>query len=354
MSSLVHSPHAHAPLTVGQVMRQVMLALAPATLYGFWLFGWPAINLWVLALLAALLSETLALKLRGRSPKGELLDGSAVLTAWLLALSLPPWAPWWIAALGSGFAVIVGKQIFGGLGQNLFNPAMIARVMLLIAFPLEMTTWIGPLPMDGANAPDFAQGLAITFQGQTLDGVTSASVLGQIKTEFSRGIGWEQALGTLPQSTNALFGQHVGSLGETSALWLCCGGLILLLQRGITWHAPVAMLLGVALPALSAHGWAPERYPGVAHHLLSGGVMLAAFFIVTDPVTSPNTSRGQFIFGLGAGLLTWIIRSFGGYPEGVAFAILLMNAVTPVIDQYVKPRIYGRGADGRPLPARES
>jgi electron transport complex protein RnfD len=274
------------------------------------------------------------------------MDGSGVLTAWLLAISLPPFAPWWIAVLGSLFAVIIGKQVYGGLGQNPFNPAMAARVMLLISFPLEMTTWIAPAPFGSAHAPGVLESLRITFLSQPLDGMASASLLGHVKTEFTRGIGLDQALVGYYAPLDALWGSRAGSLGETAALLLLLGGVVLIARRIITWHAPVAMLLGVAVPALIFNLINANHYAGPMYHLLSGGLMLGAFFIVTDPVTSPNTAKGQFIFGLGCGLLTWIIRTWGGYPEGVAFAVLLMNAVSPLVDQYVKPRIYGRDRKG--------
>lgn len=350
MTQIAHSPHAHAPLTINKVMRLVMIALTPVTLYGFWLYGWPAIDLWAVSLLAALLGEALVVRLQQRKVRPVLMDGSGLLTAWLLALSLPPWAPWWIAVLGSLFAVIISKQLFGGLGQNVFNPAMAARVMLLISFPVEMTTWIAPVPFGSVHAPDWLEGLAVTFAGSHVDGMASASLLGHVKTEFTRGIGLDQALSGYYEPLNALWGSRAGSLGETAVLFLLAGGLFLIAKRIITWHAPVAMLLGVAIPALIFNAVNPGHYAGPLYHLLSGGLMLGAFFIITDPVTSPNTVTGQFIFGLGCGLLTWIIRTWGGYPEGVAFAVMLMNAATPIIDHYVKPRIYGRDRKGVALP----
>jgi RnfABCDGE-type electron transport complex D subunit len=348
MNPIAHSPHAHAPSSIAKVMFTVMLALAPATLFGFWVFGWPAFNLWAVAIVAAILGEAFVLRLQQSAVKPALMDGSGILTAWLLALSLPPYAPWWIAVVGSLFAVIVGKQIFGGLGQNVFNPAMAARVMLLISFPLEMTSWTAP-----ALNPGFVEGLRVTFMSQPIDGMASASLLGHVKTEFTRGIGLEQALAGYYAPLDALWGMRAGSLGETTALLLLIGGLVLIARRIVTWHAPVAMLLGVALPALIFSAIDGNHYAGPLVHLLSGGVMLAAFFIVTDPVTSPNTALGQFIFGLGCGLLTWVIRTWGGYPEGVAFAVLLMNAATPLIDQFVKPRIYGRDRKGAALAAKK-
>ena len=346
MIPIAHSPHAHAVNSVSRIMATVMLALVPATLFGFWLYGWPAVYLWAVALLAAGVGEAAMLKLQQRAVKPAILDGSGVLTAWLLALSLPPWAPWWIAVVGALFAVIVGKQVFGGLGQNVFNPAMAARVMLLISFPLEMTTWTPPM-----SQPGMLESLAVTFGGMQLDAVSSASLLGHVKTEFSRGLDLQQALAGHYAPLQALWGQRSGSLGEASALLILVGGVFLMARRIISWHAPVAMLVGVALPALLMSLIAPDHYAGPLVHLLSGGVMLAAFFIVTDPVTSPNTAVGQLVFGLGCGLLTYVIRTWGAYPDGVAFAVMLMNAATPIIDRYMKPRIYGRTRKGEPLDA---
>lgn len=351
MSTIAHSPHAHAPVSIAKVMATVMIALTPATLFGFWLYGLPAINLWAVSLISAIVGEFFILRMQARAVRPALMDGSGILTAWLLAMSLPPLAPWWIAALGSGFAVVVGKQIFGGLGQNVFNPAMAARVMLLISFPLEMTSWAKPAPLGSAQASGFEESLRATFLSQPIDGMASASLLGHVKTELTRGIGLDHSLTGYFDPLTVLWGNHAGSLGETAALLLLAGGLFLMVRRIITWQAPVAMLLGVAVPALLFSAIDGVHYAGPLVHLFSGGLMLAAFFIVTDPVTSPNTPRGQFIFGLGCGLLTWVIRTWGGYPEGVAFAVMLMNAATPLIDQYVRPRIYGRNRKGAPLPA---
>ncbi len=350
MNHIAHSPHAHAPLSISKVMGTVLVALVPATLYGFWLYGWPAFFLWAVTCLSALLGEAFALRLGGRAVRPVLLDGSALLTAWLLALSLPPYAPWWLGAVGGLFAIIIVKQVFGGLGQNVFNPAMAARVMLLISFPVEMTMWTST---GGGHAIGFVEGLSITFGGAHWDAMASASLLGHVKTEFTRGIDLLHSLPGYFDTSAALTGNRVGSFGETSALLLLAGGVFLVAKRIITWHGPVGMLLGVSLPAAIAHAIAPEHYLAVLPHLLSGGVMLAAFFIVTDPVTSPNTAAGMFVFGLLCGLITWIIRTWGGYPEGVAFAVMIMNTLTPIVDRYIKPRIYGRDRKGAALAANK-
>ncbi|MGC2165400.1 MAG: RnfABCDGE type electron transport complex subunit D [Gallionella sp.] len=353
MNTIAHSPHAHAPVSIAKVMATVMIAITPATLYGFWLFGLPAINLWAMSLISAIVAEFFVLRMQRRAVRAALMDGSGILTAWLLAMSLPPLAPWWIAVLGSMFAVVVGKQIFGGLGQNVFNPAMAARVMLLVSFPLEMTSWAKPATLGSSQAPGFAESLRATFLSQPIDGMASASLLGHVKTELTRGVGLDHSLSGYLDPLTAVWGIHPGSLGETATLFLLAGGLFLIARRIITWHAPVAMLLGVAAPALLFNTLDGNHYAGPLVHLFSGGLMLAAFFIATDPVTSPNTPQGQFIFGLGCGLLTWVIRTWGGYPEGLAFAVMLMNAATPLIDQYVRPRIYGRNHKGAPLPEGE-
>lgn len=347
------SPHAHSGGSVGRVMQRVMLAMTPATLYGFWLFGWPAINLFGVTIAGCMLAELFCNRLMGQ--KTTLGDGSAILTGWLLALSLPPWAPAWVGLLGGFIAIIIGKQVFGGLGQNLFNPAMVARVALLVSFPVVMTQWVAPLPLFSLGAPGFIEGLRITFEAPALpDAVASASLLGHAKTELARGLSLTQALSA---GHGALFdwvGWRAGSLGESGAFLLLAGGLYMIAARIIRWHIPVAVLAGIAIPALIGHAINPERYLSVPQHLLSGAAILGAFFIATDYVTSPNTPTGQLIFGFGVGLMTWIIRSWGGYPEGMAFAVLLMNAMTPVIDRFCKPRILGRRSDGRPMEPIEA
>lgn len=347
MNPIAHSPHAHAPVSISKVMGTVLLALVPATLYGFWLYGWPAIFLWSVTLASALLGEAFVLRVRQRPVRPALLDGSAMLTAWLLALSLPPFAPWWIGVVGGLFAIVVVKQVFGGLGQNVFNPAMAARVMLLISFPVEMTMWAAPSPLSGVHALSFTEGWAITFGGAQWDTMASASLLGHVKTEFTRGVDLLHSLPGYFEIGDTLAGKRVGSFGETSALLLLLGGVFLIAKRIITWHAPVAMMLGVAIPAAIAHAVAPAHYLAVLPALPWGGLILGAFFIATDPVTSPNTAMGMFVFGFLCGLLTWIIRTWGGYPEGVAFAVMIMNALAPVIDRYIKPRRYGYGRGGR-------
>lgn len=346
--SAISGPFAHDRSSVNRIMLQVCLALLPATLFGLYLFGWPAINLWLLTCASALASEALCLHWLGQ-PLRRLQDGSALLTGWLLALSLPPWAPWWIGVGGAAFAIGIGKQLYGGIGQNIFNPAMLARVALLIAFPLQMTSWALPAPLGSTAAPGFVEGLAITFGGALPDGMSGATALGNLKTELTLGRSAEAILAGDFALVPALLGSSAGSLGETSELLLLLGGLWLLFRRVIHWEIPLSMLLGVLVLAAIAHQIDPARYPGGLYHLASGGLLLGALFIATDPVTSPVSRKGRLIFGAGCGVLVYVIRTWGSFPEAVAFAVLFMNALSPLIDRYWRPRAYGRTAGGKPL-----
>lgn len=347
---LVSGPHTHAVTSISRTMVLVMIALLPATLFGVYVFGWPALNLLLVTIVAAVAAEAACLRIAKRPLRPYLLDGSAVLTGWLLALTLPPWAPWWIGAAGSVFAIVVAKQVFGGIGQNLFNPAMVARVALLIAFPLEMTSFIEPAPLFTSAAPGFLQGLGITFgMGAQVDVVTSASTLGHLKTEISQGAVMNSALAPVFDLPTSVIGYVPGSLGETSAPLILLGGMYLLYKGIITWHIPVSMILSLILLTTLFHWLAPETYPGPLVHLFSGATLLGAFFIATDLVTSPVTAKGQLLFGAGCGILVFVIRTWAGYPEGMAFAVLLMNSVTPLIDHYIRPRVYGRTRKGEPL-----
>ena len=356
-------PFGHTENTVQRTMFLVLLALVPATLFDLYLFGWPAILLFAVTVGACVLAEALSLIVAGRPLLPTLTDGSAILTGWLLAMTLPPWAPWWVGVLGAVFAIVLAKQAYGGLGQNLFNPAMVARVALLVSFPVVMTSWVEPHPLFSASAPDFSTALAITFGGQTPDGVSAATALGYIKTELSRGIPVFQSLQEYGRTASMTYtpdlldlatGYESGSLGETSALLILLGGLFLIWRRVITWHIPAMMLgtlfaMGTLFNALDPGRFAPGLF-----HAFTGATFLGAFFIATDYVTSPVSRTGQLVFGFGVGLLTWVIRTFAGYPEGVAFAVLLMNSLTPIIDQYTRPRMFGRTRKGDPLPVERT
>lgn len=351
----IAGPHAHEAHRVGGIMGQVMLALAPATLFGLYLFGWPAVFLFLVTVASAVLAEAASLRIAGRPVRPALWDGSALLTGWLLAMTLPPWAPWWIGVVGALIAVVIAKQVFGGIGQNLFNPAMVARVALLISFPIEMTAFVAPVPFGDPQAPGLLASLGITFAGQpAFDAVTSATLLGHVRTALDASATLAEAMSGFYDPLALAGGRVPGSLGETSAVLILAGGLWLLYRRVITWHIPLAMLSTLAVVAGLFHLVDPAHYPGPLFHLLSGAALLGAFFIATDLVTSPVTVPGQLLFGAGCGLLVYVIRTWTAYPEGVAFAVMLMNACVPLIDHYIKPRIYGRNRRGQPLSYPES
>jgi electron transport complex protein RnfD len=343
------APYTHLAASVQKTMTTVILALVPATAFNLYLFGWPAVFLFGVTVLSCVGMEALALLIRGRRLLPTLGDSSAILTGWLLAMTLPPWAPWWTGVLGAVFAILLGKQAFGGLGQNLFNPAMVARVGLLVSFPVALTSWVGPHPLFWTGTPGFQEALNITFGGQIPDGFSAATALGFVKTELSRGIPVTQSIGHLPDLMDMGLGLRAGSLGETSLVLILAGGLFMMWKKVITWHIPAAMLGTLFVVATLGHTANPARFADGTFHLMSGAAFLGAFFIATDYVTSPVSKSGQLIFGCGVGLLTWVIRSFAGYPEGVAFAVLLMNSLTPIIDQYTRPRRFGRTRRGEPL-----
>jgi electron transport complex protein RnfD len=323
-------------------MIKVMAALIPATLAHAWFFG-PGI--WISLLWCGLLGigfEALSLLMRGRPMQPALSDGSVLLTAWLLALSLPTLAPWWLYLTGMFFAVVVAKHFYGGLGQNLFNPAMVGYCALIISFPVYMTQWAAPVTL--ANyVPNLGDAFDLVFSGSTIspDAYTSATVLDSVKTAVRGGHTVTDAL-ALP-----IHGLIAGKGGELVALMYLFGGLFLLFDRVITWHIPVAFLAAIALTAGVLQMFGPTQHAGPLFHLLAGGSMLGAFFIATDPVTACTTPRGKLIFAGLAGFLTVIIRTFGGYPDGVAFSVLIMNAAAPFIDAYTQPRVFGHAHGGK-------
>ncbi len=343
-------PFAHGFSSVQKTMFTVLLALAPATAFNLYLFGWPAILLFTITVGACVAIEALCLQLAGKPVGATLADCSAVLTGWLLAMSLPPWAPWWVGVLAAIFAIALAKHAFGGIGQNVFNPAMVGRTVMLISFPVAMTLWVAPHPLFSAGAPGLMEAFAITFGGQIPDTMSAASALGHIKTELSRGIPATQSMSQVPDLMDMTLGYRAGSMGETSLLLILAGGLFLMAKRIISWHIPVSMMGSLFLIAALFHAIDPARFTSGTFHLVSGATVLGAFFIATDYVTSPVSKSGQLVFGVGVGLLTWSIRNFAGYPEGMAFAVLLMNSLTPIIDQYTRPRAFGRDRKGEPLP----
>ncbi len=337
------SPFAHAGASVSNVMLQVCVALIPCTLFGIYIFGLPAAFLFLVTCASALATELLCL-IWLKQPWYRVLDGSALLTGWLLALCLPPWAPWWIGALGGFFAIAVGKQLYGGIGQNIFNPAMLARTALLITFPVQMTLWTLP---EGASAISVKESIDYLFLGASIpDAHTGATYLGEFKTSLSL----DSAVESKPSLWLAFSGQQAGSMGETSELLILLGAAFLFLRRIISWEIPLAMLSSLFLLTAIAYYANSAQFADPIFHLTSGGVFFAAFFIATDPVTSPISRSGKLIFGIGCASVIFIIRQWGSFPEAVAFAVLFMNALTPLIDRYFRPRIYGRDNSGKPLP----
>jgi Na+-translocating ferredoxin:NAD+ oxidoreductase subunit D len=351
--SVVSGPFTHSSGSVSNVMATVLLALAPATAYNLYLFGWPAVFLFAVTIGSCVAVEAICLSWADQPVKPAIQDNSAILTGWLMAASLPPWAPWWVGVIGAVFAIGLAKHAFGGIGQNVFNPAMVGRTVLLISFPVAMTAWVVPHPMFSAGAPGFADSVAITFGGHMPDTVSSASALGYVKTELSRGIPVNESVRQVPDLMDMALGYRAGSLGETTLILLLAGGLFLMARRIISWHIPVSVMGTLFLMGTVFHAVDPSRYTGGMFHLVSGATVLGAFFIATDYVTSPVSKQGQIVFGCGVGLLAWLIRTFAGYPEGMGFAVLLMNGMTPVIDQYLRPRIFGRDRKGEPLPLKD-
>ncbi|HOO45471.1 MAG TPA: RnfABCDGE type electron transport complex subunit D [Deltaproteobacteria bacterium] len=315
------SPHVHSPEDTPWIMRQVVYALIPGALVGVYFFGIPAITVIAVAVVSCVVIEALWQKLTKKDI--TVTDGSAALTGLLLAMNLPSGSPWWLVVLGSLIAIIIGKQVYGGLGNNPFNPALVARVFLLISFPVHMTTW--PQPR--------------SFFSQAADTVTGATPLGALKTAI-----FEHGTITAAPGLNLMdpfLGNVGGSLGEISALALILGGIYLILRRIISWHIPVFYIGTVAV--ITGIFWLmnPDAYADPAFHLISGGLMLGAFFMATDMVTSPITYKGKVLFAVGCGVITVVIRFWGGYPEGVSFAILIMNALVPLINKATKPGKFG-------------
>lgn len=332
-------PHTERPPSVSGTMRWVIAALLPGALAMIWCFGWGVLINMALAGAAAIGFEALVMRLRGRPAGPAIGDLSALLTALLLGLALPPLLPWWLTLLGTFFAIVVVKQLFGGIGYNPFNPAMGAYVFLLISYPVEMTSWVPPLMLN-SHPLGFADTLGAIFgttppPGLSWDALSGATPLDTLRGQLDLHMELEQI------RQNPIWGS-LGSRGwELAGLGYLLGGLLLLYKRVISWHIPVSLLASLFLTASLLHLLAPEAHPPGLFHLFSGAALLGAFFIATDPVTATTTRRGQLIYGAGIGLLVYVIRTWGGYPDAIAFAVLLMNMAAPTIDYYTRPRVYG-------------
>ena len=333
------SPHLIGPQSVTRVMGMVLLALLPGTAAMFWYFGWGILINLAIAVATAVAAEAAVLRLRGRPVGPTLIDLSAVLTAWLLALALPPLLPWWQTVLGSAFAIVIAKQLFGGIGFNPFNPAMAGYVLLLVSFPVTMTRWLPPETL--GTGLSLSDSLHLLFSGspplgQTWDTISSATPLDQMRTELSQ----NRMISEIRQSP--LWGDFGGRGWEWIGNWFLLGGLFLVWRGVISWRIPASML--GALLLIAGLFWAidAETHPFPAFHLFSGGAILGAFFIATDPVSACTTPRGQLIFGALIGFFVFVIRTWGGYPDAVAFSVLLLNMAAPTIDYYTQPRVFGQ------------
>ncbi|KXI28653.1 electron transport complex subunit RsxD [Paraglaciecola hydrolytica] len=353
--NLASSPHQHIRRDTGQVMRLVLYALIPGILLQTWFFGFGTLVQIMLAIVTAVVTEASILELRKRDFERNLQDYSAVLTAVLLAISIPPFAPWWLIVIGTFFAIAIVKQLYGGLGFNLFNPAMAAYVMLLVSFPLQMTQW---LPAQSLAQYDhgFIDAVYAIFTGYSqdgfslqqlrfgIDGHTMATPLDTVKTELLNGLTYSESL-QLAVFDSSLYSVNVA--WSWIGLAFLLGGLWLIKQKVINWHIPFSMLAAIFVAATVMSFVDGDRFPAGIFHLFNGSIILGAFFIATDPVSAATTNKGRLIFGAAIGFWVYIIRTWGGYPDAVAFAVIIMNMAVPLIDYYTRPRVYGHKAGRR-------
>lgn len=343
----ISSPHAHGPMSTAVVMRLVLLATLPGIVALTYFFGFGTLVNILWCALLGLGFEAATLKIRKRPIGFYLNDCSALVTAVLLGIALPPASPLWMIFVGMGFAIVIAKQLYGGMGYNPFNPAMVAYVVLLVSFPLQMTQWVAPSGLEGGwlnPLQAFMHSLSGDFA--QIDAITMATPLDVFKQDST------SLVADLWLSKPNSFGSLGGYGWEWANIGFLVGGLFLLYKRVFTWHAPVSMLASLSLCALIFYdGGSAASGGSPLFHLFSGATMLGAFFIVTDPVTSAASNKGRMIYGASIGLLIYLIRSWGNYPDAVAFAVLLLNFAAPLIDHYTQPRVYGHkksrvGKDG--------
>lgn len=332
-----NSPFIRSSASVTSVMLRVLAALVPGIAAYVWQFGVGVLVQIALATATALACEAFMLRARGRPLGLYLGDLSAVVTAWLIALAFPPIAPWWIVVAGTAFAIVIAKHLYGGLGQNPFNPAMVAYCVMIVAFPALMSQWPGT-HLDSAAQLDAIFGGA----ARAVDAITSATPLDTLRTGLR-----EAGANASAITHGGAFGWAGGHGWEWIVLGYLIGGLYLLQQRLITWHVPVAFLAALAIIAGAFWVANDARFASPLMHVASGGAMLGAFFILTDPVSGATTPRGKLVFAAGAALITYLIRVFGAYPDGIAFATLLMNICAPLIDLKTQPPVFGHKADSR-------
>ncbi len=344
----VTSPHATGPMSTQRLMQLVLLATIPGVLALTNYFGWGTLVNIIWACLVAVAAESLALMLRKRPISFYLNDCSALVTAVLIGIALPPYSPWWLIFVGVSFAILIAKHLYGGMGYNPFNPAMVGYVVLLISFPVEMTMWAAPKGAFVGSLPSIADALGALFMGRdsiaafSIDGITMATPLDVLKQNNSLMVSdiWAQ---------NAQFGHWAGIGWEWVNIAFLGGGLFLLWQRVFTWHAPISMLIALSvMSALFYDGGSSASGGSPLFHLLSGATMFGAFFIVTDPVTSAVSNKGRIIYGASIGILLYLIRVWGNYPDAIAFSVLLMNFSAPLLDYYTRPRTYGHQPAKKP------
>ncbi|MFC0050101.1 electron transport complex subunit RsxD [Rheinheimera tilapiae] len=340
------SPHQHSLAQTPALMRTVALACLPGIAAQLYFFGYAVLIQIALAIVTAWASEALMLKIRNKPVLLRLKDHSALVTGLLLALAIPAAAPWWIIVLGTAFAIIVVKQLYGGLGHNLFNPAMAAYVLLLISYPQQMTSWLPPTTlqhhaMTGADPVCLVfsgfscQGFSVSQLKADVDGRTMATALDTLRNDLTAGKTVSESM------QQPVFDGYSGLGWSWINFGFLVGGLFLLQRRVIQWRIPVAVLSSLVLCSSIAWLSDSDRFATPLFQLFSGGTMLAAFFIATDPVSASTTAKGRLIYGALIGLLVFVIRTFGGYPDGWAFAVMLANLSVPLIDAYTKPRTYG-------------
>jgi len=329
-----NSPYILAPATVRGVMFRVLAALLPGIAAYVWFFGAGVLVQIAIASAAALAGEAAMLAIRRRPVAMFVGDGSALVTAWLIALTLPPIVPWWATVVAVLFGIVVTKHLYGGLGQNPFNPAMAAFCIMIVAFPALISQW------PPVGQPFHIQLDLILGGVRNVDAVTGATPLDALRTAL-RG-GQDVTVSSVIGGAKQIFGLAGGHGWEWIAVGYLLGGLWMIRQRVISWHIPVAFIAGLGLTALLFNLASPERYASPLFHLATGGAMLGAFFIATDPVSGATTPRGKLIFGAAIGFITFMIRSFGAYPDGIAFAVLLLNILVPLIDMATQPPVFGR------------
>jgi electron transport complex protein RnfD len=339
----VTSPHVHKPAGTSEVMRLVILATVPGICAMTFFFGWGTLINLVLACSLALMFEAICIKARHRPISFYLKDNSALVTAVLLALSLPPFAPWWLTTVAVFVAIVIAKQLYGGIGQNPFNPAMIAYALVLISFPIEMTRWTAPFVMqaaEGWQVLSFTDTISVIFGGwQTAaDAFTSATPLDEMRHRAG------MTTTEIWRSSSVL--ANIGAWHAVSAAYLM-GGIFLLYKKIFTWHTPASLILTLAAVSLLFYIISPDNYTDPIFHISVGATIFGAFFIATDPVSAATSNIGKIWYGAGIGLLIYIIRTWGNYPDAVAFSVLIMNLAAPFIDQYTQPRTYGHKSANR-------